>query len=151
MNLLANTGVVLIFVVAVQLEPRWSWLELPLLAALLALFAIGLGTMLSVAYVRYRDTYEVWGLTQQLLFFGSPIIYTAGRYPEQVQELLSLSPIAAVFTQMRHALIDPSAPTAAEMVGGTAMLLIPLGIVAGTLVLGLWLFSREAPRVAERL
>ena len=151
MNLLANTGVVLIFVVAAQLEPRWSWLELPLLAALLALFAFGLGTMLSVAYVRYRDTYEVWGLTQQLLFFGSPIIYTAGRYPEQVQELLSLSPIAAVFTQMRHALIDPSAPTAAETVGGTAMLLIPLGIVAGTLLFGLWLFSREAPRVAERL
>jgi ABC-2 type transport system permease protein len=86
-----------------------------------------------------------------LLFFGSPIIYTATRYPKQVQDVLSLSPIAAVFTQMRHALIDPTAPTAADTVGGPVMLLIPLAIVAGTVALGLWLFSREAPRVAERL
>jgi ABC-type polysaccharide/polyol phosphate transport system ATPase subunit/ABC-type polysaccharide/polyol phosphate export permease len=151
LNFGVNSLVVLAFVVASGLGPRWSWLELPLLAALLALLAIGLGTLLSVLYVRYRDTYEVWGLAQQLLFFGSPIIYTAGRYPEQAQEVLSLSPLAAIFTQMRHALIDPSAPTAAESVGGTAMLLVPLGIVFGFLALGLWLFSREAPRVAERL
>ena len=151
LNLGVNSLVVVAFVVASGLEPRWSWLELPMLAALLATFAFGLGTLLSVAYVRYRDTYEVWGLTQQLLFFGSPIIYTAGRYPEQVQEVLSLSPIAVVFIQMRHALIDPAAPTAADSVGGVAMLLVPLGIVAGVLAFGLWLFSREAPQVAERL
>jgi ABC-type polysaccharide/polyol phosphate transport system ATPase subunit/ABC-type polysaccharide/polyol phosphate export permease len=151
LNLGVNSLVVVAFVVASGLEPRWSWLELPMLAALLATFAFGLGTLLSVAYVRYRDTYEVWGLTQQLLFFGSPIIYTAGRYPEQVQEVLSLSPIAVVFIQMRHALIDPAAPTAADSVGGVAMLLVPLGIVAGVLAFGLWLFSREAPKVAERL
>jgi ABC-type polysaccharide/polyol phosphate transport system ATPase subunit/ABC-type polysaccharide/polyol phosphate export permease len=150
-NLCVNSGLVLIFIAASGLEPRWSWLELPLLAALLGLLALGLGTLLSAAYVRYRDVHEVWGLTQQLLFFGSPIVYTAGRYPEQVQEVLSLSPIAAAFTQMRYALIDPTAPTAADSVGGPAMLLVPLGIVAGALALGLWLFSREAPRVAERL
>ncbi len=151
LNLAVNSVVVVGFVIASGLDPRWSWLELPLLVALLALFAAGVGTVLSVAYVRYRDTNEAWGLTQQLLFFGSPIIYTAGRYPEEVQELLSVSPISAVFTQMRHALIDPAAPTAAESVGGTAMLLVPLGIVAGFVALGLWLFAREAPRVAERL
>ncbi|HVC64807.1 MAG TPA: ABC transporter permease [Candidatus Dormibacteraeota bacterium] len=151
LNLGVNSLVVVAFVVASGLEPRWSWLELPMLAALLATFAFGLGTLLSVAYVRYRDTYDLWGLTQQLLFFGSPIIYTAGRYPEQVQEVLSLSPIAVVFIQMRHALIDPAAPTAADSVGGVAMLLVPLGIVAGVLAFGLWLFSREAPKVAERL
>jgi ABC-type polysaccharide/polyol phosphate transport system ATPase subunit/ABC-type polysaccharide/polyol phosphate export permease len=151
LNLGVNSLVVVAFIIGSGLEPRWSWLELPMLAALLATFAFGLGTLLSVAYVRYRDTYEVWGLTQQLLFFGSPIIYTAGRYPEQVQEVLSLSPIAVVFIQMRHALIDPAAPTAADSVGGVAMLLVPLGIVAGVLAFGLWLFSREAPKVAERL
>jgi ABC-2 type transport system permease protein len=150
-NLGANSLVVLVFVIASGLEPRWSWLELPLLVAVLVVFATGLGMLLSAAYVRYRDTSQVWNLTERLLFFGSPIIYTAGRYPEQVQRVLSLSPIAAVFTQMRHALIDPTAPTAADTVGGPVMLLIPLAIVAGTVALGLWLFSREAPRVAERL
>jgi ABC-2 type transport system permease protein len=151
MNLAVNSVVVLIFVGISGLEPRWSWLELPLLAALLVICATGLGLLFSVAYVRYRDAYQVWGLTQQLLFFGSPIIYTASRYPENIQDILSLSPLAAVFTQMRHALIDPSAPTAADLVGGVPMLLVPIGIAIGSFALGLWLFNREAPRVAELL
>jgi ABC-type polysaccharide/polyol phosphate transport system ATPase subunit/ABC-type polysaccharide/polyol phosphate export permease len=150
-NFGVNSVVVLIFVLASGIEPRWSWLEMPLLVAFLGALAVGLGTLLSVGYVRYRDTYEVWGLSERLLFFGSPIIYTAGRYPEQVQEVLSLSPIAVVFIQMRHALIDPSAPTAAESVGGAGWLLIPVAIVLGSLALGLWSFGRQAPRVAERL
>ena len=52
---------------------------------------------------------------------------------------------------MRHAIIDPAAPSAAEAIGGAAQLLIPLGIVAGLFVLGLWVFNREAPRIAEEL
>ena len=150
-NLGVNSVIVLLFIVATGVEPRWAWLELPLLAGALVMLATGAAMLLSVAYVRFRDVYDVWGLSQQMLFFGSPIIYTAGRYPEEVQEVLSLSPLAAIFTQMRHALIDPNAPTAADSVGGAVMLLIPLGIVVGVFVLGLWLFSREAPRVAERL
>ncbi len=63
---------------------------------------------------------------------------------------MDLSPLTAIFTQMRHALLDPSAPTAAETAGGTLMLLIPIGLTLLTVGLGLWFFTREAPRIAER-
>ena len=33
------------------------------------------------------------------------------------------NPLAAIFTQMRHAVIDPTAPTAADVIGGGAWLL----------------------------
>jgi ABC-2 type transport system permease protein len=52
---------------------------------------------------------------------------------------------------MRYALIDPNAPSAAEIIGGVGYLLVPLGIVALALVLGTWVFMREAPRIAEDL
>jgi ABC-2 type transport system permease protein len=52
---------------------------------------------------------------------------------------------------MRHALIDAEAPTAAAAIGGSVRLLIPLAIVAAVFVLGLWVFTREAPRIAENL
>jgi ABC-2 type transport system permease protein len=52
---------------------------------------------------------------------------------------------------MRYALVDPSAPTAADLIGGTARLLIPLGVVVVVFVLGVWVFMREAPRIAENL
>ena len=61
------------------------------------------------------------------------------------------NPLAAINQQFRHAVIDPTAPSAAEAIGGTLLLLIPLGIVAGTFVLGLWVFSRRAPAIAEEL
>jgi ABC-type polysaccharide/polyol phosphate transport system ATPase subunit/ABC-type polysaccharide/polyol phosphate export permease len=150
-NLMVNLSVVAVFVVAYEVQPRLSWLELPLLALFLALFAGGLGAVLAALYVRFRDVSQAWSVAQQLLFFSSPIVYVAGRYPEAIQNVLNLSPLAVVFTQMRHALIDPSAPSAADSVGGAVMLLVPVGIVALTVAAGLWLFRREAPRMAERL
>ncbi len=53
--------------------------------------------------------------------------------------------------QTRHALIDPSAPTAVQAAGGWGPVLVSIGIVAGLLVFGAWLFNREAPRIAEEL
>ncbi len=61
------------------------------------------------------------------------------------------SPIAAILTQMQHAFVDPAAPGAATVIGGAVRLLIPLGIIAVVFALGLWVFSREAPRIAENL
>jgi ABC-2 type transport system permease protein len=52
---------------------------------------------------------------------------------------------------MRHALIDPTAMTAATAAGGWTRLLIPAGITLGLVVLGFWYFNREAPRIAEEL
>ena len=43
------------------------------------------------------------------------------------------------------------APTAADAAGGMVYLLIPVAIVLGVLVLGFWVFNREAPQIAEEL
>jgi ABC-2 type transport system permease protein len=60
-----------------------------------------------------------------------------------------LSPLAALFTEVRHTFIDPSAPSAAAAAGGAARLAVPVAIVLGLLALGFWVFSREAPHIAE--
>ncbi len=150
-NLGANLVAVAVVIAIAGVEPMWSWLELPLLVAILAVLCAGLAMLLSTLFVRFRDVGQAWQVVQQLIFFSSPILFVAARYPESVQEVLDLSPLSAIFTEMRHALIDPSAPSAAEAAGGTAMLLVPLGIVAVTFALGVWVFRREAPRVAERV
>jgi ABC-2 type transport system permease protein len=62
-----------------------------------------------------------------------------------------LNPIAAVLQEFRHTVIDPAAPSAADAIGEPALLLVPAAIVLGTLALGLWVFAREAPRIAEEL
>jgi ABC-2 type transport system permease protein len=150
-NLGLNLVVVFVFVLASGIDPRLEWLELLPLLALLVALGTGLTMFLSALYVRYRDIQPIWDVVLQILFYGSPIFYVIDAMPDSVEEIAALSPIALVLTQVRHAVIDPSAPTAADTMGGDALLLIPLAIVAAVLVGGLWVFARETPRLAENL
>ncbi|HEX3691738.1 MAG TPA: ABC transporter permease [Solirubrobacteraceae bacterium] len=153
-NLLTNFIAVFAFAVASGIEPRLSWLELPGLVVLLAVLAVSAGMLLSVLYVRFRDILPIWEVTVQILFYGSPVIWTAYLLAEKhlhVVRLEMCNPIAAILTQIGHAFIDPRLGSAADYIGGAVRLLIPLGIIALVFVAGLWFFRREAPRIAENI
>jgi ABC-2 type transport system permease protein len=150
-NLGLNLVVVFVFVLASGVEVRWSWLEMIPLVAVLVVLATGVAMLLSALYVRYRDVQPIWEVVLQVLFYASPVIYVTSAYPSSIAQAAIANPITAVLAQMRHALIDPNAPTAAEAIGGAARLLIPAGIVVGLFALGVWVFMREAPRIAEDL
>jgi ABC-2 type transport system permease protein len=150
-NLGLNLIVVFVFVFASGIEPRASWLELVPLVALLVVFTTGVTMLLSALYVRYRDMQPIWEVALQILFYASPVIYVTSTFPDRIEKEAMANPITAVLTQMRHALIDPTAPTAADAIGGAALLLIPLAVVVVSFALGTWVFMREAPRIAEDL
>jgi ABC-2 type transport system permease protein len=149
-TLSTNFIAVLIFAVSSGVEPQPAWLELIPLVLLLAVFALGTGMLLAALFVRFRDIQPIWEVIAQVLFYGSPIIYVAAQYKGFVRYAMC-NPLATILTQMRHVFVDPTAPDAAALIGGTVRLLIPLGIIALTFGLGLWFFNREAPRIAERL
>ena len=152
-NLVINLIAVLVFVFATGVEPRLEWLALPVLLLLLGLFAAGVGTLLAVLYVRFRDLKPIWDVILQVTFYGSPILYPLEIIPsETAQKLIpTFNPLATILVQFRHSLIDPDAPNAWDAVGGAQYLLIPVAISAGLIGLGLWLFKRQAPRLAEEL
>ncbi len=149
-NLTTNLLAVLAFLLLNGITPTWGWLEVPFLVGLLLVLSVGVGLLLSVAFVRARDVQPIWEVVVQMLFYGSPIFYTIDLYGDFAKYMV-LTPFAAILTQLRHALIDPSAPTAAEVAGGTVYMLIPIGITFGLLALGIAVFRRESPRLAERL
>jgi ABC-type polysaccharide/polyol phosphate transport system ATPase subunit/ABC-type polysaccharide/polyol phosphate export permease len=150
-DLCVNLIAVFVFLLVTGITPSPGWLELPLLVLVLSLLVTGMGMLLSALYVRYRDVDQVWTVTRQTLFYASPIFYVVASLPENLQGPALANPLAALFTEARHALIDPSAPTAAAAIGGAAWLLVPFGVVIGVLAAGLWVFHRESPRLAENL
>jgi ABC-2 type transport system permease protein len=151
-NLLTNLIAVAVFVLATGVKPHWSWLGFPLLVLLLCVMATGASMLLSALYVRFRDVKPIWDVVLQVLFYGSPILYAIELIPsETARHALLCNPIAALLQQVRHWLIDPTAPSASEAIGGTTMLLIPVSITVVVCVLGVWYFNREAPRIAEEL
>jgi ABC-2 type transport system permease protein len=161
-NLGMNMIAVVIFALVNGVHPRASWLEMPVLILLFALLALGVGMLLSALYVRYRDIQPIWDVVIQALFYASPVIYTAFQY-KSLKHAAMLNPIAAILTQMHFSwvgggtLVRDGHPVyypvhdAATTAGGWPLLLIPFGIIIGVFCLGLWFFSREAPRIAENL
>jgi ABC-2 type transport system permease protein len=152
LNLVLNLVVVVVFMLASGVEVRASWLELPLLIGIVTVFAGGIAMLLSALYVRMRDVRPIWDVLLQVLFYGSPIIYVIETvHSATARHLMMLNPLAAIIQQVRHAVIDSTAPTAAAAAGGAARLAIPAAIVLLIFVLGYWVFDREAPHIAEDL
>lgn len=148
-NLAMTLAAVWIFLTISGVYPNWRWLELVPLVAMLTLLGTGAGLLLSVLYVRYRDLKPMWDVFGQMLFYASPVLYVAAGVPDRYLHTYMLNPLAVVLSQMRHAVVDPAAPTATVLVGGGGRLLIPCAIVLVVFAVGLWAFFRRAPRVAE--
>jgi ABC-2 type transport system permease protein len=150
-NLGMTLVAVMIFAIVSGIYPTWTWLELPVLIAVLLCFASGLGMLLSVLYVRYRDVAPIWEVISQALFYASPVLYVSTMVPASFQRAYLSNPIASVFTEMRRAIVDPSGRHVWEAIGDPLRLSVPLGIVAVAVALGIWTFRRAAPRIAEHL
>ncbi|HWI23058.1 MAG TPA: ABC transporter permease [Baekduia sp.] len=146
---------VFVFLILAGGSPRWTWLELPVIAALFAALGLGLAMLLSALWVRYRDVEPIWTVVLQGSFYISPIIFTISLVQEKggtrAGELMMLNPFAALLQQARHAIIDPSHQSAAAAAGGTWKLIFPLAILAAIVALGSWIFTRMAPVIAEEL
>jgi ABC-2 type transport system permease protein len=156
-NLGLNLIAVLAFMLIYGVHPRLTWLLLPFLVLFLAALATGIAMALSALYVRYRDVAPIWTVVSQALFYASPVFYVLGTAHTSIAlqgttlRVYLFNPIAAVLTQARRWVIDPSAPSVASLMGGHVWVLVPIGLTVGTCVLGYWIFNREAPRIAEEL
>src|SRR5919109_1233930 len=147
-----NLLVVFVFLLAAGGRVRWSWLEVPVLIALLALLALGLASLLSALYVHFRDVKPIWDVALQVLFYGSPIFYPIDVITnDTLRDLLMLNPFAVILQQFRHAVIGPGHPSAFEAIGENALIVVPLALIALLTVGGFRYFDRKAPRIAEEL
>lgn len=159
-NLALNLVVVMIFAVAGGVEPMLSWLELPLIILMLTVLTTGVSMLLSVLFVRFRDISPIWEVLSQILFYSSPVIVPAetvrdklahGSLDHFLYHVYTLNPLVAIFQQFRHAMINRSTLSAGQVMGSWAELIEPLALVAAIIVLGFWVFNREASHIAEDL
>jgi ABC-2 type transport system permease protein len=143
-NLGVNLVVVLGFLLAFGVDPMWTWLLLPVL--LLALFALttAVATILSALYPRFRDTAIIWGVAVTALFYATPVLYPLDVVSGTLRDVISLNPLTPLFVLARKWIVDPSAPA-------PELWLVPVVAFAVLVVLAVWIFDREAPRIAEEL
>jgi ABC-2 type transport system permease protein len=150
-NLGMNLIVVFVFILAAGIAPMWTWLLLPVVILLLTVFTSAVSMIVSALNPRFRDIGIIWSVAVTALFYATPVLYPLEIVPGKVGQLLALNPLAPLFELARKWVIDPTAPSPAALAGGTAWLLIPAALFVAVCVLAVWIFNREAPRIAEEL
>jgi ABC-2 type transport system permease protein len=159
LNFCLNLVVVFVFILAWGVTPGWTWLLYPVALAALFVLTTAISMAFSVLFVRFRDVAIIWVVGAQVLFYATPILYPIGekgiaREDPRLEELLMLNPLSVIFEQIRvWVLQEPRnlAPTAVEAAGGWLHLLPALAIFLAVCAYAVWIFRREAPRVAEEL
>ena len=152
-NFALNMVIVIILLFAFGVYPTWTWLLFPLAIAALFVLTAAVSMALSVLYVRFRDVAIIWSVVVQVLFYATPILYPIDfKESSTFEQLMIVNPLAVILEQVRvWVLAEPNAPTALDAAGGWLGLLPALSIFVLVCLFGVWIFNREAPRIAEDL
>lgn len=150
-NLGLNLVIVFAFVLAWGIAPEWSWLGFPLIVAALFVLTTAVSMIVSSLYPRFRDMAIIWGVVATVLFYGTPVLYPLEVVPATLRNVMEINPLAPLFELARVWVIDPSAPGPVELAGGAAQLLPAVAVYLAICVYAVWVFRREAPRIAEQL
>jgi ABC-type polysaccharide/polyol phosphate export permease len=135
-----------LFAIILALSGSLSWpvLFIPVGFFLLFLFALGLGLVMSVATVFFRDLQHVILIAMQGLFFLTPILYKHSALAGKVGWLVGLNPVTPYIELFRAPLTDASLPS-----GGVILQTVIISSVA--LAIGLWVFLRQEKKIVFRL
>jgi lipopolysaccharide transport system permease protein len=88
----------------------WHILFLPFVIALQFAFTLGLGLLLSVCNVYFRDTNHWVNAILLLWMFITPIFYPAAAYPKKYILMLQLNPLAHLVGVYRELLLNQTMP-----------------------------------------
>lgn len=154
-NLLLNLVVVFVFILGFGVSPMWTWLLLPVVLALFWLLTLPVSMIVSSLYPRYRDIGIIWAVFVTALFYATPILYPFDRVAttsHTLGQLIAMNPLTPMLELARRWIIDPNAPyPGTPAAGGVRGLVISVSITLGLLCFAIWVFKREAPRIAEDL
>jgi ABC-2 type transport system permease protein len=152
-NLMLNLVVVVIFLFAFGVAPMWTWLLFPVLLGLLVLLTTAVSMIVSSLDPRFRDIAIIWTVFVTALFYATPLLYSVDNLGEHhaLRYVIALNPLAPIFELANKWIINPNAPGPAAAAGGRLALLVPVAIYLAICVFAVWVFNREAPRIAEQL
>ena len=141
-----------LFIIVFGITPLATWPLLILVLAALFVFTTAVSMIVSALYPRYRDVSLIWSVFSMALFYGTPVLYPIYVVSHHLRDVIALNPLTPIFDLGQRWVTEPSTPlpTAAVM-GGPVRFAIAVFLYFTVCVFAVWIFSREAPRIAEEL
>jgi ABC-type polysaccharide/polyol phosphate export permease len=130
------------------------WIPMALVVvAIQTLFVLGVGLLLSVLNVYFRDVKHLMAIVLQALFYSAPIVYPMSLVPEKadlfgwvipLRTIYELNPLVTLVETYRDVLYDLRFPPLGDMAYLVAW-------SVGVFAVGLWVFNRLDGRLAEEV
>jgi ABC-type polysaccharide/polyol phosphate export permease len=135
-----------LFVIIIIIGGSLSWaaLFIPVAYLMLFFFTLGVGLIMSVATVFFRDLQHIILIVVQGLFFVTPILYSQDRLTGKVAWLVDLNPLVPFIELFRAPLSLASLPSSSAIL--QAMLLS-----LSAMAIGLFVFLRQEKKIVFRL
>lgn len=143
-NFLIIYGLFLAFLVLAGEWPGWVVFGVLPVLAIQLLFAIGLGMVLGVLNVFFRDVGQFFGIFTQFWFWLTPIVYPASILPEGLRPWMGLNPMYPLIQSYQTIFVTHSWPE-------WGLLIYPLFLGTALCALGLRLFRRHAGDMVDEL
>ena len=143
LQVLMEAGI-LLFIMIVLGNISWTAVFLVPVFVLMSAFAFGVGLLMGLLNIRFRDVSYLVGIGMQALFYSTPIVYPLEIVPERVRGWIEANPLSSFVGAMRDAVYLLEVP-------GPADWAIMIGLAGVSLVGGWMVFSRWAPTVIEEL
>jgi len=126
-------------------EPlRPALLFLPVPIVLTALFALGVGLVLSVLAASFADIVDIYQVALTAWLYLTPIIYPKEIVPPQLRWFFLLNPMYYFLETFRQPIYSGALPPVELVAPASALAL-------GAFVIGWWFFARNADGLAYRL
>jgi lipopolysaccharide transport system permease protein len=141
---LLGLAVVLVLLAAFGRAPSVSpqWLVVAIVLELL--FCGGLGLIVSIAHLYFRDVAALIGVSSTALLFCTPVVYDLAQVPDRFRPWFRANPLVGILESYRAGLFDSRVPD-------TTAVIVSALVTLAILVVGWLLFRRHAPNVAKEV
>ncbi len=130
-NFLISCVIILIFTIFGGIGISIQLLWLPLIAIIQSALSLGLLFVLSAINVYVRDIEYLVAFLLNLLFYATPILYTASMFPSKVRWVLYLNPMSTIVDAYRNIFyykVMPNLPSLA-LVGILSFIILIIGYI----------------------
>lgn len=144
-NLLLSIIPLLIVMLIIQVPIRWTIIFLPIPVVFLAMFALGIGLLISTMAIYYADIAEMYQILLTAWMYLSPVIWPPEILPEYLRYwITTLNPMYYLIELFRTPIIYGQVPD-------VSLLLISAGIASFTLFAGWMFFTSKSDEFAYRV
>ncbi len=128
-NFLISCVIILLFLLFGGVGFSLQLLWLPLVAIIQSMLSLGLLFILSAINVYVRDVEYLVGFLLNLLFYATPILYTADMFPEKIRWVLYLNPMTHLIDAYRSIFYYQSMPNLYSLfyIFGLSFLILVMG------------------------